>query len=70
MSASLAHERRVQAAGEVHGGPADDHRPAELVRPREDDGGRVRDELEQVLERGLCRGEGAAVVGINFLSRV
>lgn len=49
------HKCRIQAAGSVHRDDTDDNGPLELIGPGKDNGGRVREQLEQVLERYFDR---------------
>jgi hypothetical protein len=49
------HKRRIQAAGSVHSDDTDNGGPLELIRPGKDNGGHIREQLEQVLERCFDR---------------
>jgi hypothetical protein len=67
MPSSFADKPRVHAASDVHSGYADDDRPLELLRPREDDSRHVGSEFEQILECGFDSGEGSTMVAVDFL---
>ena len=67
MAASLPNKPGVQPTGAVHGRDADQNGPLELVRSREDDGGSIGQELEEVLGRCFDRGEGAAMFIFDLL---
>lgn len=67
MPPSPAHVQGVQPASCIHRGRAHDDGPLELIRAREDNGRRVGEELEQVLEARFHRREGAARDLVDFL---
>lgn len=53
------HKHHVHPPRDVHGPDAGRSRPAKLICPCEDDGGRIREELEEVLEGCFHGGERA-----------
>lgn len=67
MPTPLPEEVSIEPACRIHGPNADDDRPLELIRPGEDNGRHIRQDLEEVLKRRLDRREGAAVVVLDLL---